>query len=165
MRFFGKLLKILHQTMYSVNWYVNITILAVSQYFRKCSDFNICRKTETKNCNTLIEDKGKILLILSEVNNNFNVYNYTSTTILQSQYIAICGFIFLITWQICFLKMETINCYAIKKWVNDKIKFLVKILNCFRLWKSELSKNRYLVFENLAFKLILSRKRHMWGIN
>ena len=59
MRFFGKLLKILHQTMYSVNWYVNITILAVSQYFPKCSDFNICRKTETKNCNTLIEDKGK----------------------------------------------------------------------------------------------------------
>ena len=110
-----------------------------------------------------MKTKETVLLILSEVSNNFNVYNYTSTTILQSQNITICGFIFLVTWQICFLKMETINCHGVKKWVNDKTKLLVKVMNCFRVWTFELPKNRYRVFENLVFKLICLRKGHMWG--
>ena len=54
-----KVAKYSYQTMYGVNWCVNITILAISQFFPKCSDFIICRKAETKKCNTLIEDKGK----------------------------------------------------------------------------------------------------------
>ena len=64
-----------------------------------------------------------------------------------------------------FLKIETINCYGVKKWVNDKTKFLVKVLNCFLVWKCELLKNRYLVFEIIVFKLIWSRKRHMRRIS
>ena len=126
----GKLLNNLHQTMYGVNWRVNITILAISQSFPKCSDFNICaEKLKQKSVIHQLKTKERVLLILSEASNNFNVYNYTSTTVVQSQNIAICGFIFLVTWQICFLKMETINCYGVRKWVNEKDKFLVKILN------------------------------------
>ena len=151
--------------MYGVNWRVNITILAISQSFPKCSDFNICaEKLKQKRVIHQLKTKERVLLISSEKSNNFNVYNYTSTTILPSQNMAICGLIFLVTWQICFLKMETINCYGVKKWVNDKTRFLEKVLNCFRVWKFVLLKNRYLAFENFVFMLIWSRKRHMWGI-
>ena len=124
----------------------------------------LCRKAETKSVIHQLKTKERVLLILSEKSNNFNVYNYTSTTILPSQNMAICRLIFLVTWQICFLKMETINCYGVKKWVNGKTRFLEKVLNCFLVWKFVLLKNRYLAFENLVFMLIWSRKRHMWGI-
>ena len=46
-------------------------------------------KAETKKCNTSIDDKGKSTSNIVRIN-NFNVYNYTSTTILQSQNIAVC---------------------------------------------------------------------------
>ena len=51
-----------------------------------------------------LKTKERVLLILSEVSNNFNVYNYTSPTMPQSQNIAICGFIFMVTWQMCFFE-------------------------------------------------------------
>ena len=140
-----KLLNIPHQMMHVVNWRVNITILTIGHSFPKCSEFNIrAKKTETKKCNTSIEGKEeRLLLILPEASNNFNIIKYTSTTILQWQNITVCVFIFLVTWQMCFLKLETVNCYGVKKQANDKTKFLVKVLNCFHVWKYELLKKRY----------------------
>ena len=98
--------------MYGVNWRVDIKILATSQSFPKCSDFNICaEKLKQKSVIHQLKTKERVVLILSEVGNNFKVYNYTSTTILlhltliQSQNIAISGFIFLVTWQMRVLKM------------------------------------------------------------
>ena len=55
--------------------------------------------------------------------------------------------------KLVFFLIETINCYGVKKGVNDKAKFPVKVLNCFLVGKFELLKNRYLVFENIVLKL------------
>ena len=77
----GKLPNILHQTMYGVNWPVNTAILAISQSFPKCSNFNIyAEKLKQKSIIHQLETKKRVLLILPEVSNNFNVYNYTSAT-------------------------------------------------------------------------------------
>ena len=67
--------------MYGVNWHVNTAILAIGQSFPKCSDFNIyAEKLKQKSIIHQLETKERVLLILPEVSNNFNVYNYTSAT-------------------------------------------------------------------------------------
>ena len=61
----GKLLNILHQKMYGVNWCVNTTILAISQCFPKCSDFNIyTEKLKQKSVMHQWKTKERVRLIL-----------------------------------------------------------------------------------------------------
>ena len=76
--------------MYGVNWRVNITISAIRQSFPMCCNFNLCaEKLKQKSVIHQLSTKERVLLIFSEVCNDFKIYNYTSTTMLQSQNIAI----------------------------------------------------------------------------
>ena len=158
----GKLLNILHQTMYGVNWRVNITILAISQSFPKCSDFNICaEKLKQKRVIHQLKTKERVLLILSEASNNFNVYNYTSTPVTKycNLWVHLFGHVANLFFKNGDYKL--LWCQKMSQW---KRQISCENLESFRVWKFELLKNRYLLFENLVFKLIWSRKRHMWGI-
>ena len=92
----------------------------------------------------------------------FMIYLHYCTPV--TKYCNLWVYIFGQVANLFFLKIETINCYGVKKWVNGKTKFLVKVLNYFLVWKFELLKNWYLVCENIFLKLIWSRKRHMRGI-